>query len=331
MGVTEPLPIGLGFRVPLLLISPWTRGGWVTSEVSDHTSVIQFLEQWTGAIGKPARCQFISDWRRKVCGDLTAAFDFDSPVFGLPKLPQTPVIGLNLNSQPTPTTNAMPSQEPGHRRARPLPYQPNANLDSFEIGQGGVIQANLSFSNAGPHVTKASHFSVYSNVGEAPALSDYPAAFPGQYTVASSRSSRAKAVSGAVQITTADGEGKYDLTVVGPNRFLRHFAGNATTPGNTARVEAVYYEHGFDSRPKLSLRLTNAGPKVVTFTVTSNNYSSDGARTYHVPPHGSATHSADPLGRSSGWYDLSVTLSSDPSWSQRYVGHLENGADSITG
>jgi len=42
-GVTAPLPVGLGFRVPLLLISPWTRGGWVTSEVTDHTSVILTL------------------------------------------------------------------------------------------------------------------------------------------------------------------------------------------------------------------------------------------------------------------------------------------------
>ena len=74
-----PLPVGLGFRVPLLLVSPWTRGGWVTSEVSDHTSVIQFLEQWTAAIGKPAHCPNISAWRRGVCGDLTGALDFEQP------------------------------------------------------------------------------------------------------------------------------------------------------------------------------------------------------------------------------------------------------------
>jgi phospholipase C len=330
-GVTAPLPIGLGFRVPLLLISPWTRGGWVTSEVSDHTSVIQFLEQWTAAIGRPAQCQFISDWRRKVCGDLTGAFDFRSPVFGLPALPDTPVIGLGLNSQPTPTTNAMPSQEPGHRRARPLPCQPNANLGSFTFGQNGMIQANLSFSNTGPHVSKASHFSVNSNAGQAPALSAYPAAFPGQYTVDPSRSGRTKTVPGAVEIGAGDGDGRYDLTVVGPNRFLRHFTGDATAPGSTAQVEAGYDEDGFGRRPKLSLRLINAGAEAVTFTVMSNNYSPDGARTYHVPPRGSATHSADPLARNSGWYDLSVSLSSDSSWSRRYVGHLENGTDSITG
>jgi phospholipase C len=52
-------------------VSPWTRGGWVTSETADYTSVIQFLEKWTAALGKPAVCPNISAWRRTVCGDLT--------------------------------------------------------------------------------------------------------------------------------------------------------------------------------------------------------------------------------------------------------------------
>ena len=36
--------IGLGFRVPLVIASPWSKGGWVNSEVFDHTSTLQFLE-----------------------------------------------------------------------------------------------------------------------------------------------------------------------------------------------------------------------------------------------------------------------------------------------
>nr|WP_313885880.1 alkaline phosphatase family protein [Fodinicola feengrottensis] len=46
-------PVGLGFRVPMIAISPWTRGGWVDSEVFDHTSVIRFMETWSAAVGKP--------------------------------------------------------------------------------------------------------------------------------------------------------------------------------------------------------------------------------------------------------------------------------------
>ncbi len=140
-GLTQPVPVGLGFRVPLILISPWTRGGWVTSEVSDHTSVIQFLEKWTGALGRPAICPNISAWRRSVCGDLVDAFDFESPVFGMPKLPAVSVIGDPPGGayNPPATSNEMPVQEQGSKRARALPYQPNANLDGFTFGPGGAV------------------------------------------------------------------------------------------------------------------------------------------------------------------------------------------------
>jgi phospholipase C len=69
----------------------------------------------------------------------------------------------------------------------------------------------------------------------------------------------------------------------------------------------------------------------VTFTVTANAYSKDRPRTYHVPRHRYAVYTLDPLHSSGGWYDLTVTGSSDASWSQRFVGHLENGEASVTG
>ena len=62
---------GLGPRVPMLVVSPWSRGGWVNSQVFDHTSVIRFLEARFGVL-EPN----ISAWRREVAGDLTSAFDF---------------------------------------------------------------------------------------------------------------------------------------------------------------------------------------------------------------------------------------------------------------
>ncbi|HEY4461071.1 MAG TPA: phospholipase C, phosphocholine-specific [Streptosporangiaceae bacterium] len=328
-----PLPVGLGFRVPLLLISPWTRGGWVTSEVSDHTSVIQFLEKWTEALGTPAICRNISAWRRSVCGDLTSAFDFAHPVFGLPDLPDPgQPIGEPSNAyDPVPADNAMPAQEPGAKRARPLPYQPNANLDGFTQGSAGAVRANLSFSNNGPNTSKAAHFSVYSNVAPDTNLADYPGTFPGQYTVDPSPRIWNKTVSGSVEIGVGQGGGRYDLTVVGPNRFLRHFTGDVSAPGATAQVTAVYYQGGFGPAPALALKLVNGGQEAVTFTVTPGHYSSGPARTYHVRAHGSATHVAGALAASGGWYDLSVTVSGDGSWSRRYVGHLEDGEPSVTG
>ncbi|GAB2980223.1 hypothetical protein GCM10017788_14670 [Amycolatopsis acidiphila] len=64
--------VGGGFRVPAIVISPWTAGGWVCSENFDHTSQLRFLERVTGVkVGN------ISDWRRRTFGDLTSAFRFN--------------------------------------------------------------------------------------------------------------------------------------------------------------------------------------------------------------------------------------------------------------
>jgi phospholipase C len=121
------------------------------------------------------------------------------------------------------------------------------------------------------------------------------------------------------------------LTVVGPNRFLRHFTGDVNAAGKSAQVEAAYYRGGFDPKPKVTLTLTNSSSTAVTFTVASNNYSNGRAKTYHVSAHGRAIHMVDPLKSSDGWYDLSVTMSGDNSWSRRYTGHLEDGKNSVTG
>src|SRR5215471_2297780 len=68
-------PIGLGYRVPLIIASPWSRGGMVNSQVFDHTSILQFLEKLLShRTGKVIREPNISAWRRAVCGDLTSVF-----------------------------------------------------------------------------------------------------------------------------------------------------------------------------------------------------------------------------------------------------------------
>ena len=64
-------PIGLGFRTPTTIVSPWTAGGFVCSDVFDHTSLIRFIEARFG-VSEPN----ISAWRRRTCGDLTTAFRF---------------------------------------------------------------------------------------------------------------------------------------------------------------------------------------------------------------------------------------------------------------
>jgi phospholipase C len=78
------VPIGAGYRVPCIVISPWTAGGWVASEKFDHTSVLRFLERFTGV-----REANISAWRRATFGDLTSTFRFAQAVHRPPSLPKT--------------------------------------------------------------------------------------------------------------------------------------------------------------------------------------------------------------------------------------------------
>ena len=82
--VVKGRPCGAGFRVPWILVAPWSAGGWVCSEPFDHTSVLQFLERVTGV-----REPNISAWRRQSFGDLTAAFRFDDAQAKAPALPDT--------------------------------------------------------------------------------------------------------------------------------------------------------------------------------------------------------------------------------------------------
>ncbi|MFI6344024.1 alkaline phosphatase family protein [Streptomyces sp. NPDC050560] len=113
------LPIGGGFRVPAIIVSPWTVGGWVASESFDHTSVLQFLEQFTG-VAEPN----VSAWRRDTFGDLTSAFRFSTAAPQSPELPDDTAEQLEqaqhdvetLPKPPLPSTGQKPPvQEPGDR------------------------------------------------------------------------------------------------------------------------------------------------------------------------------------------------------------------------
>ncbi|POX36558.1 phospholipase [Streptomyces sp. Ru73] len=116
------LPIGGGFRVPCLLVSPWTVGGWAAGDPFDHTSVLQFLERFTG-VEEP----HITDWRRATFGDLTSAFGFGQGTRRPPRLPRDTAERLaaarhevaTLPKPPLPTAGQTPPrQEPGIRKRR---------------------------------------------------------------------------------------------------------------------------------------------------------------------------------------------------------------------
>jgi phospholipase C len=119
-GITGPT--GLGFRVPLMVLSPFSRGGHVVSEVADHTSQLRFIESRFGV-----EVPNLSAWRRQTTGDLVATLHMKSSTRGLPPLPPTAQHSSTVATEcaapqqseinggppyPVPTTQAMPTQEP---------------------------------------------------------------------------------------------------------------------------------------------------------------------------------------------------------------------------
>jgi phospholipase C len=68
----------------MLIVSPFSRGGFVSSDLFDHTSVLRFLETRFGA-----EVPNLSAWRRSTVGDLTSAFNFKAPDQSVPTLPAT--------------------------------------------------------------------------------------------------------------------------------------------------------------------------------------------------------------------------------------------------
>ena len=117
----DGLPIGAGFRVPCLIISPWTQGGWIASETFDHTSVLQFLETLTGVT-----IPNITPWRRATFGDLTSAFGAYQAGSRFPRLPDTKAAlaqsvreVTTLPAPVIPTTNQTPPVQQTGPRPRP--------------------------------------------------------------------------------------------------------------------------------------------------------------------------------------------------------------------
>jgi phospholipase C len=115
------LPIGLGYRVPCIVISPFSRGGYVCGATFDHTSALRLIETRFGV-----EIANLSKWRRETCGDLTAAFGFGAPArLDVPQLPETGRAlalaeqrAMTLPAPAVPAVQAMPRQEPGSRPRR---------------------------------------------------------------------------------------------------------------------------------------------------------------------------------------------------------------------
>ncbi|KAG1219469.1 hypothetical protein G6F35_007463 [Rhizopus arrhizus] len=251
---TQPAPdgrvYGPGPRVPLFVISPWSRGGWVNSQVFDHTSVLRFLEARFG-VNEPN----ISPFRRAVCGDLTTAFNFQTPnTEALPTLAgrssrsaadQLRTAQEALPAMPLPTDMQLPIQASGTRPSRALPYElhTSAREDARE-NRVRLLFANASSSQA------AAVFHVYDKL--------HLDRIPRRYVVEAGKS-----LDDAWDV--AGDSGKYDLWVLGPNGYHRAFAGDLMQTGGAQPEIQVCYVPCDD--PQVQVKLHNNGSQACTFNV----------------------------------------------------------------
>jgi phospholipase C len=298
-------PIGLGTRVPFVAISPWSKGGYVNSQVFDHTSVIQFIEKRFGVFERN-----LTPWRRAVTGDLTSVFNFANPNEGHTHLPSTtgflpPVAELaggNVNTfQPTldGVIIGVPAQEKGIRPARALPYELNVHA-SVNKSNGTV---SLTFFNTGRATVV---FQVRSG---------NPADAVRFYTV-----EPGKTLTGTWNVVSS-----YHLSVYGPNGFVRYFNGSIGSGAAALDVRSSYDTE--DNRGSIEWKITNLGANDAEVSVLDAYTGEVSARL--LEPHETFEDELS-LHRFHGWYDLIVRVDGDATFEYRLAGHVETGKDSVS-
>ncbi len=295
-------PWGLGPRVPFYIVSPWSRGGWVCSQVFDHTSVGQFLERRFG-VTLPA----ISPWNRAISGDLTSAFDFvhpnAAPFSQLPDPSNYAVLLAAARKLPSPMIPPASSerlfQETGVRPSRALPYEIEVSAASSMDGTA----VTLTFENTG-------RAGVVLHVYDKQQLD----LIPHRYTIEAGK---------ALSDSWPTHSGSFDLWVYGPNGFVREFTGEpvAGLPG-LPRISLQYAP----SRQALEINILNTEAVAYTITVVANAYYPDDPQSYRVAA-GSAVMHPWPLAASYNWYDFTL---SGPMFAHRFAGRVETGEPSVS-
>ncbi len=312
--------IGLGYRVPLVVASPWSRGGCVNSEVFDHTSVLRFLEVWLAARGAPVREANIIGWRRTVCGDLTSVFRpydgerLDSPAplerdaevarIHAAKFREAPRAGVALSKAAIGSANVGALQEAGTRPSCPLPYELVVNAEIHEGALTLVMEARkAAFGDA----SVGAPFNVYSYLPEM-----------------TCRSYAVKA--GDVVRDTLPMGRSYRVRVDGPNGFMREFSRNGGAAGNVAI--AVRFADGGARSGRLEIQVAHQGASGSATRAVTIRDESYGAPVRRLAVRGGAPVSAvvDTAG-TRGWYDFTVQSGGIV---QRYAGRVETGAWSVT-
>lgn len=340
-------PIGLGYRVPMIIASPWSRGGKVCSEVFDHTSTLQFLEHFVNKkFNKNIHIENISQWRRTICGNLSSAFTpFEGAEADLPDQKKATVIKNIYNarfkqlpnqfrlltpeevtevSQAVDKLSIMPEQEPGTKPACVLPYElyVNGNLNkdkkNFEIKfQAG----NRVFGK----MSAGAPFTVYTP-------DDYQ--YSPEVLAGPLRNSHF-AVSAGDELSNkwkldAFKAGRYHLKVYGPNGFYRLFKGSTEDP---EVLIICQYELLTGSPNRLTgnllLNIANKGEAGQEVVIRDNGYDKSNNQVVRLKDRKGSSKNIT-VKSHNGWYDFSLLAMNNTFFEKRFAGKVETGTPGIT-
>ncbi|WP_288194672.1 phosphocholine-specific phospholipase C [uncultured Phyllobacterium sp.] len=332
--------IGMGMRVPTLIISPWSSGGRVCSEVFDHTSVIRFLDVWLKARGRQQKDMpifpNISSWRQAIAGDLTSAFDFgradvkpmDDLVDGMQPVKvfssrEREFARNTITFKPTISdVNADPDN------GKPISAkQDREGCDLLPIGYD--FQVLCSFTKTTPKRFELT-FKNYGRLGAAFTVLAYDRNNSGWFFSlegAKSDVSTAVTLSDVWYLKDSKapgwGEGDYFYLVHGPNGYLAEFRGNAENPLQAAFPDFIDISPSADGKiMKFAFAMwptANGKLKMINAYSGVETVISNGTKRVDVVTK-------------DGWYDVSFVdaVNTDSKYLRRYAGHIETGKMSRT-
>lgn len=320
--------IGLGYRVPMIIASPWSRGGKVCSQVFDHTSSLQFLENFIEKkFGKKIQEENISAWRRTVCGNLTSAFtkymgeDLSQPK-PVEKIPffekinnaqfknepsgfqPLSIEAISRANQDGHRSSVLPLQEKGIRNACSLPYELSAN-------------SSLNKQVKKVFVTVAAHNKLFGNQASGSAF----------YVYAKNLINNSAAVHRDYAVKAGDNisdewdlalfnDNQYQLCVYGPNGFFRSFKGSENDP-------ELIISCACQSDGRLLITIANNSTVAISAHAADNSY---GKQPINITLQPLSTKEIPiDLAESFGWYDFTLNVAGNTRYSQQFAGHVETG------
>lgn len=334
-GKPRPGAVGLGYRVPLLIASPWSRGGQVCSEVFDHTSSLQFLETFLNKkFGLNIKDENISQWRRTICGDLTSSFTpYNPKADKLPFLQRETFIKKIYNAkfkkEPAGyqalseteielakkewSMGIAPLQEKGVKPSCALPYQLYAETALNPNKTDVILNFEASNEFFGQRAA-GSPFTIY-----AWGLANGASPVNRQYAVAAG-----KTLADHWPIDAFTNK-QYHLEIYGPNGFYRSNKGNADDPNIV--INCTYEAIGQKSKTatgNIELKLLNRNPtQQYNIEISDNAYKT--ATQKKVLDKGASANVILDLTKSYGWYDFTVRIAGAETFEKRYAGRIETG------